>query len=153
MSFEKAKAYLEKKGYADRIIVPEESTATVELAAQALGTEPGAIAKTLSFLMEDSAILILAEGTARIDNHKFKEVFHTKAKMVPFDRVEELTGHAPGGVCPFGINEGIKVYLDESLKKHDIVYPAAGDDCSGVMLTIAELEEAVGDFTWVDVGK
>ncbi len=153
MSFEKAKQYLETKGYADRIIVPSESTATVELAAAALGTEPAAIAKTLSFLIDDSAILILAEGTARIDNHKFKESFHTKAKMIPGEQVEALVGHAPGGVCPFGVNDGIRVYLDESLKKHDYVYPAAGDDCSGVKLTVAELEDAVGNFEWVDVCK
>lgn len=103
---EKARKYLEAKGYGDRIIVPEASTATVELAAAALGAEPGAIAKTLSFLMGGGAILILTEGTARIDNHKFKQVFHTKAKMIPGDQVETLVGHAPGGVCPFGANRG-----------------------------------------------
>lgn len=153
MSFERAKAYLEEKGYADRIIVPEESTATVELAAKALGTEPSAIAKTVSFIVDDAAVLILVEGTARVDNHKFKEVFHTKAKMIPSERVEELTGHLPGGVCPFGAKDGSRIYLDESLKKHGIVYPAAGNDCSGVKLTIAELENAIGDFQWIDVSK
>ncbi len=153
MSFERAKAYLEKVGFASHIIVPEESTATVELAAQALGTEPGAIAKTLSFIVDDEPILILTEGTARVDNHKFKETFHTKAKMIARDQVEALVGHEPGGVCPFGINDGVKVYLDESLKKHDIVYPAAGDDHSGVKLTLEELEQAIPHFGWVDVCK
>ena len=128
MSLAKAKKYLEGKGYVDHIIELEDSSATVELAAQALGVEPGMIAKTLSFLIGDTPILILTEGTARIDNHKYKDTFHTKAKMIPFDDVEAYIGHAPGGVCPFGIKEGIPVYLDESLRKFDIVYPAAGND-------------------------
>ena len=126
MSFEKAKKYLQEKGYEDHIIELEDSSATVQLAAEALGVEPGMIAKTLSFLVSDTPILILAEGTARVDNHKYKDTFHTKAKMIPFDDVEDFIGHAPGGVCPFGIKEGIPVYLDESLKKFDTVYPAAG---------------------------
>lgn len=116
MSFEKAKKYLQEKGYEDHIIELEDSSATVQLAAEALGVEPGMIAKTLSFLVSDTPILILAEGTARVDNHKYKDTFHTKAKMIPFDDVEDFIGHAPGGVCPFGIKERIPVYLDESLK-------------------------------------
>ena len=140
MSLAKAKKYLEEKGYVDHIIELEDSSATVELAAQALDVEPGMIAKTLSFLIGDTPILILTEGTVRIDNHKYKDTFHAKAKMIPFDDVEAYIGHAPGGVCPFGIKEGIPVYLDESLKKFDIVYPAAGNDHSAVKLTIAELE-------------
>ena len=143
--------YLKERGLASHIIVPEASTATVELAAEALGTEPGAIAKTLSFLVEEKPVLILTEGTARVDNHKFKETFHTKAHMIPREQVEELVGHAPGGVCPFGIRDGVRVYFDESLKKHAVVYPAAGDDHSGVKLTIAELEQAVPGAGWVDV--
>lgn len=150
---EKARKYLEAKGYGDRIIVPEASTATVELAAAALGAEPGAIAKTLSFLMGGGAILILTEGTAWIDNHKFKQVFQTKAKMIPGDQVEALVGHAPGGVCPFVANPEVPVYLDVSLKKHPVVYPAAGDDHSGVRLTVEELESLVGSDRWVDVCK
>lgn len=153
MSFDKAKKYLEEKGYADHIIELADSSATVQLAAQALGVEPGMIAKTLSFLNGDKPILILAEGTARIDNHKYKDTFHVKAKMIPFDDVERYIGHAPGGVCPFGINDGIAVYLDESLKKFDTVYPAAGNDHSAVKLTIAELETAAGAEGWVDVCK
>ena len=153
MSFAKAQQFLSEKGFADRIIVPSTSTATVELAAEALGTVPAAIAKTLSFMSGDGALLVLAEGTARIDNHKFKETFHMKATMVPWDRVEALVGHAPGGVCPFGINEGVRVYLDESLKKHPLVYPAAGDDRSGVKLTVNELETVLDQYAWVDVCK
>ena len=153
MSFEKAVNYLKQKGYESRVIVPGESTATVDLAAHALGTEPGAIAKTMSLLVDGKPLLILTEGTARIDNHKFKETFHTKAKMIPADQVEELVGHAPGGICPFGIYEGIPVCLDKSIKKHDTVYPAAGDDHSCVRLTLEELEEAIGNFRWVDVCK
>ena len=153
MSFEKAKKYLQEKGYEDHIIELEDSSATVQLAAQALGVEPGMIAKTMSFLLGDEAILILTEGTAKVDNRKYKDTFHMKAKMIPFEEVEGWIGHAPGGVCPFGIKEGIKVYLDESLKQFDTVYPAAGNDHSAVKLTIAELEEVAGAVGWVDVCK
>ena len=153
MSLEKAKAYLAEKGYADHVIELEDSSATVQLAAQALGVEPGMIAKTMSFLLGDEAILILTEGTAKVDNRKYKDTFHMKAKMIPFEEVENWIGHAPGGVCPFGIKEGIKVYLDESLKQFDTVYPAAGNDHSAVKLTIAELEEVAGAVGWVDVCK
>ena len=114
MSLEKAKKYLEEKGYADHVIELEESSATVQLAAEALGVEPGMIAKTMSFLIEDGPILILTEGTAKIANRKYKDYFHEKAKMIPFDEVEDYIGHAPGGVCPFGIKDGVKVYLDGS---------------------------------------
>ena len=153
MSLEKAKAYLAEKGYADHVIELEDSSATVQLAAQALGVEPGMIAKTMSFLIGEEAILILTEGTAKIDNRKYKDTFHMKAKMISFEEVENWIGHAPGGVCPFGIKEGIKVYLDESLKQFDTVYPAAGNDHSAVKLTIAELEEVAGAAGWVDVCK
>lgn len=153
MSIEKARAYLEAVGYADRIIETEASSATVELAAQAIGCKPAEIVKTLSFLLKDQPILILAEGDARIDNHKFKMTFHTKAKMIPADQVESLVGHAPGGVCPFGINEDVDVYLDESLRKFSYVYPAAGNDHSGVKLTPEELEKLSRAKGWVDVCK
>ena len=153
MSLEKAKAYMAEKGYADHVIELEDSSATVQLAAQALGVEPGMIAKTMSFLIGEEAILILTEGTARVDNRKYKDTFHMKAKMIPFEEVEKWIGHAPGGVCPFGIKEGVKVYLDESLKQFDTVYPAAGNDHSAVKLTIAELEEVAGAVGWVDVCK
>lgn len=153
MSIEKAKAYLEEKGFLDHVIEFEESTATVDLAAEAVGVEPGRIAKTMSFLVGEEAILILIEGMSRVDNKKFKNTFHVKAKMIPYDQVEEWIGHAPGGVCPFGIKDGVKVYLDESLKRFDTVYPAAGNDHSAVKLTIAELEQASGATGWVDVCK
>ena len=153
MSLEKAKAYLAEKGYADHVIELTDSSATVQLAAQALGIEPGMIAKTMSFLLGDEAILILTEGTAKVDNRKYKDTFHMKAKMIPFEEVENWIGHAPGGVCPFGIKEGIRVYLDESLKQFETVYPAAGNDHSTVKLTIAELEEVAGAVGWVDVCK
>ena len=153
MSLEKAKAYLAEKGYADHVIELKDSSATVQLAAQALGVEPGMIAKTMSFLIGEEARLILTEGTARVDNRKYKDTFHMKANMIPFEEVENWIGHAPGGVCPFGIKEGVKVYLDESLKQFDTVYPAAGNDHSAVKLTIAELEEVAGAVGWVDVCK
>ena len=153
MSYERAKTYLETRGLADHIIIPEHSSATVAEAAEALGCEPGMIAKTLSFLQGEQPVLILAEGMARIDNAKYKALFGKKAKMIPPELVEELVGHSPGGVCPFGANENVKVYLDESLKLHDIVYPAAGTDHSAVRLTIAELEHACPDAKWIDVCK
>ena len=153
MSLTRAKEYLEAKGFADRIIIPEHSSATVEEAAAALGCEPGMIAKTLSFLQGDQPVLILAEGKARIDNKKYKARFGCKATMIPADRVEELIGHAIGGVCPFGVNDGVTVYLDESLKQHETVYPAAGTDHSAVRLSIEDLEKCSGYSEWIDVCK
>ncbi len=153
MSVEKAKKYLASVGLADRVIEPEASTATVPLAAAALGVDEGMIAKTLSFIVNERPILILAAGTARIDNRKYKDLFHTKARMVPFESCEELIGHAAGGVCPFGVNGDVTVYLDESLRRHETVYPAVGNDHSGVKLTIPELERCSGYTGWVDVCK
>lgn len=153
MSQKKAENYLEQKGFLDHVIRLEASTATVAEAADALGVEPGMIAKTMSFLLDDQPILILTEGTARVENRKYKDTFHIKAKMIPFEEVEQWIGHAPGGVCPFGINDGVKVYLDESLRRFKTVYPAAGDDHSAVKLTIPELEEVAGAVGWVDVCK
>lgn len=111
---------------ADRVITFEASTATVELAAQALGVEPGHIAKTMSFLVDGAPLLVILAGDVRVDNHRFKEAFHKKGRMIPFDQVESFIGHAPGGVCPFAIKEGVPVYLDESLHRFETVYPAAG---------------------------
>ena len=153
MSLEKAESYLKEAGFLDHVIELKESTATVALAAEALGVEPGMIAKTMSFLQGEQPVLILTEGTAKVDNRKYKDTFHVKAKMIPFEQVEEVTGHAPGGVCPFGIKDGIEVYLDESLKRFETVYPAAGDDHSAVRLTIPELEEVSGAKGWVDVSR
>ena len=153
MAFEKARAYLESKGLADRIIVPEGSSATVAEAAAALGCEPAMIAKTLSFLQGDQPVLILADGLARIDNRKYKDRFGCKAKMIPADQVGPLIGHEIGGVCPFGVNDGVQVYLDVSLKRHETVYPAAGSDHSGVRLSVPELEACSNYLDWVDVCK
>lgn len=153
MSYENAKAHLEKYNLADRIQLFDVSSATVELAAQAVGVEGARIAKTLSFKLDSGCILILAAGDARIDNKKYKATFHKKASMPSADEVLEQIGHPVGGVCPFGIKPGVTVYLDESLKRFDIVYPAAGTGNSAVKLSIDELytcSEAIG---WVDVCK
>lgn len=151
MSLEKAQNHLKKFGFENKIIIPEHSSATVAEAAQALGCEPGMIAKTLSFLQNEKPVLILVEGMTRIDNKKYKARFGCKAKMIGADSVEPLIGHDIGGVCPFGINEEVTVYLDESLKKHLVVYPAAGTDHSAVKLTIEELEKCSGFSEWIDV--
>jgi prolyl-tRNA editing enzyme YbaK/EbsC (Cys-tRNA(Pro) deacylase) len=153
MAFEKAKAYLAKYGLEDRIIVTERSSATVAEAAEAIGCAEEMIAKTLSFLQGEKPVLILADGVARIDNRKYKDRFGCKARMIPADLVEPLVGHDIGGVCPFGVNDGVTVFLDESLRKHEIVYPAVGTDHSGVKLTIPELEQCCGGAEWVDICK
>ena len=153
MAFERAKEYLKQFGLEDRVKEFDVSSATVELAAQAVGCEPARIAKTLSFLAGDESILIVAAGDARIDNGKYKAQFHTKAKMIGHDEVEARIGHAVGGVCPFGVNEGVRVFLDQSLKRFDVVYPACGSANSAVRLTIAELERASGSEGWIDVCK
>ena len=153
MSLEKAKAYLESKGFLDHVIELKDSTATVNEAAEALGVQPAMIAKTMSFLQGEKTVLILTEGTAKVDNRKYKDTFNIKAKMIPFEEVETQVGHAPGGVCPFGINENVIVYLDESLRQFENVYPAAGDDHSAVKLTVDELEKIAGATGWVDVCK
>ena len=151
MAIENAKEHLKKYGFDSRVQEFDVSSATVELAAQALGVEPCRIAKTLSFLTKEGPVLIVAAGDARIDNHKYKERFHTKAKMLLPEQVTELIGHAIGGVCPFGVKEGVKVYLDESLKRFDTVFPAVGRANSAVELTIPELELCSEADGWVDV--
>ena len=153
MSLVKAKEYLKKFHLDGNVIEFHESTATVREAAEALGCKDAEIAKTMAFLVDDSPILIVASGDKKIDNHKFKETFHTKAKMIPSDELERLIGHTAGGVCPFGINLGVKVYLDVSLKEFDTVYPACGTSNSAVKLTIPELEEASNYVEYVDVCK
>lgn len=153
MAFEKAKAYLAKYGLEDRIIVTEHSSATVAEAAEALGCAEEMIAKTLSFLQGEKPVLILTDGIARIDNRKYKDQFGCKARMIPADLVEPLIGHDIGGVCPFGVNDGVAVFLDDSLRKHEIVYPAVGTDHSGVKLTISELEQCCIGAEWVDISK
>ena len=153
MSVERAKKYLEERGYLDRVIEPDVSTATVELAAAAIGVDPGRICKSLSFLIDKRPILILAEGMARVDNKKYKAEFGKKAKMINRDEVEEYIGHEAGGVCPFGVKDNVEIYLDKSLEKWDVVYPAAGSANSAVRLALDELAELVNARKWVDVCK
>ena len=153
MSIERARAHLRKHGLEDRIQEFTVSSATVALAAEALGCEPARIAKSLSFEKGESAILVIAAGDARIDNAKFKQRFGVKAKMLSADKVEPLIGHGIGGVCPFGVTEGIEVYLDESMKRFETVYPAAGTAASAVHLSLKELERASEALGWVDVTK
>ena len=153
MSIEKVKAYFSQYGIANRVREFEVSSATVELAAQALNCEPCRIAKTLSFMVDGHAVLIVTAGDAKIDNPKYKAQFGTKAKMLTPDEAETLIGHAVGGVCPFAVNEGVTVYLDNSLKRFETVFPACGSSNSAIELTIAELEKYSGFTSWVDVCK
>ena len=153
MSIEKVKAYFAGYGLEDRILEPEASSATVEEAARAVGCEPARSAKTMSFLTADGPILIVMAGDARTDNKKFKAEFHEKARMIPHDQVEVLTGHAPGGVCPFVVNDGVGVYLDESLKRFSTVYPAAGSGNSAIELTLDELEKHSHSKKWICISK
>ena len=154
MSIEKAREYLIKKGFDPaRIIEFDTSSATVELAAEAHGCDPEHIAKSITFSVNGEPVMILAAGDAKIDNPKYKAYFGTKAKMLTAAEVDELIGHSVGGVCPFGVNDGVKVYLDESLKRFETVYPACGSSNSCLKLTIAELEELSGYCEWIDVCK
>ena len=154
MSIDKVRTFLKEKGLADRIKEFDDTSATVELAAKAVGCEPARIAKTLSFLLNsDLPILIVAAGDAKVDNKKYKEQFNQKAKMIPWDNVEEYTGYAPGGVCPFVPKNNVSVYLDVSLKRFDTVYPAAGSSTSAVELSIPELETLSSFLCWIDVCK
>ncbi len=153
MSIDRVRAYFSEKGIADRILEFDVSSATVELAAQALGCEGCRIAKTLSFHVGEKVVLVVAAGDVKIDNSKYKAQFHTKAKMLSFDEASKLIGHAVGGVCPFAVNDGVEVYLDESLKRFDTVYPACGSSNSAIELTIPELEELSGFTAWIDVTK
>ena len=153
MSVEKAKAHLQRYGLADRIIEFDVSSATVSLAAAAVGVEEGKIAKSLGFMTPDGPVIVVMAGDVKTDNAKFKATFKTKARMIPFEEVESVVGYAAGGVCPFGVNEGIKVYLDESLRRFDIVYPAAGTARSAVKLTVEELFSASEAISFVDVAK
>ncbi len=153
MAIEKVIEYFKSRGAEDKIIQFEVSSATVELAAKALGCECAHIAKTMSFAIDGGAILVVTAGDTKIDNPKFKAQFHTKAKMLSPVEVENIIGHAVGGVCPFAINDGVKVYLDVSLKRFDVVFPAAGNAASAIKLTIPELEEFSGYTEWVDVCK
>lgn len=153
MAIEKVREYFRTLGIEDRILEFEVSSATVDLAAQAIGCEPARIAKTLSFYAGDRVALIVAAGDARIDNPKFKAVFHTKAKMLKAEDAEHLIGHAVGGVCPFAVADTCDVYLDESLRRFETVFPACGSSTSAIELTLDELERAAAPVGWVDVCK
>lgn len=153
MAIEKVREYFRQFGMEDRIREFDVSSATVDLAAQALGVDGARIAKSMSFKVGDGAILIIAAGDVKIDNRKYKDEFHVKAKMLAFDEVEPLIGHAVGGVCPFAINDGVEVYLDESLKRFETVFPACGSGNSAIELTIPEMEKYSGYKKWVDVCK
>ena len=154
MSVQIVRDYLKQWNYEDKIQEFDESSATVELAAHAVGVIPVQIAKTLSFKVDDACVLIVAAGEAKIDNHKYKQYFHTKAKMLTPEEVIDFTGHAIGGVCPFAVDRSrVKVYLDVSMKRFDIMYPAAGSSSSAVKLTIPELETCSGYEEWIDVCK
>ena len=153
MSIEKVRAYFQRLGVADRIREFEVSSATVELAAVAVGVEGARIAKSLSFKVEDKPIIVVVAGDAKIDNSKYKAMFHTKAKMLTPEQVSQFTGHAIGGVCPFANPEGVRTYLDVSLKRFDTVFPAAGSGSSAIELTCGELEEYSHSLGWIDVCK
>ena len=153
MAIDKVKEYFKQYNIEDRIQEFDVSSATVELAAMALGCEGKRIAKTLSFLVDNKALLVVAAGDAKVDNPKYKATFSCKAKMLSYEQVEELVGHAVGGVCPFAIPEDVTVYLDESLKRFETVFPACGSSNSAIELTIAELEKYSNAKGWVDVCK
>ncbi len=153
MSIDRVKEYFKQFGIEDRIQEFDVSSATVELAAEALSCEPQRIAKTLSFIVKEEPILIVAAGDAKVDNHKYKAKFAKKAKMLTPDELIELIGHPMGGVCPFGINDNVTVYLDESLKRFKTVFPACGSANSAIELTIEELERYSGYKEWVDLCK
>ncbi len=153
MAIEKVRAYFNQYGIADRVQEFDVSSATVELAAQALHCEPCRIAKTLSFMVDGHAILIVTAGDAKVDNPKYKAQFGAKAKMLTPEEAETMIGHAVGGVCPFAVNQGVDVYLDDSLKRFETVFPACGSSNSAIELTIEELEKYSGFTSWVDVCK
>ena len=153
MSIERVRQYFEPYGMADRIREFPVSSATVELAAAALGCEGCRIAKTLSFSVDGAAVLIVAAGDARVDNGKFKAFFHTKARMLSPQGAADLVGHAVGGVCPFGVNEGVTTYLDVSLRRFETVFPACGSSNSAIELTLPELEKYSQAKAWIDVCK
>lgn len=152
MALENVEKHFEQFNIKDKIILLNESTATVELAAKALNTEEDRIAKSLSFLVYEEPIVIVVSGNSKISNSKFKQYFHEKAHMISFDDVENLVGHPVGGVCSFAVKENVKVYLDNSLKKHKTVFPACGTPASAIELTPEEIEKYSTNFTsWIDV--
>ena len=150
---EKVLDFLTAKGYADRLTEHKETIDTVEHAAQQIGCSEAEIVKTLSFIVDEKPVIVVMAGDGRVNSSKFKALFHTKPSMIQRDQVEAITGFAPGGVCPFALKEGVKVYLDESLKNHEQVYPAAGSGNSAVLMTIPELEKYSASSGWVNVTK
>ena len=153
MAIDKVREFFAVTELEGKIMEADESSATVELAAHAFHTEPDRIAKSLSFLQDETPVLVIASGLSRVDNRKYKDQFKMKAKMIPFEEVEGYIGHAPGGVCPFAVNEGVKVYLDVSLKKYETVFPAAGSSNSAIEMTIPQMERYTGSLGWIDVCK
>lgn len=153
MAIEKVREYFSAYGIADRIREFEVSSATVALAAEALGCEGCRIAKSLSFMLNEKPILIIAAGDAKVDNRKYRDFFGAKAKMLAYEEVETLIGHGVGGVCPFAVNDGVAVYLDESLRRFETVFPACGSSNSAIELSIPELEKYSLSLGWVDVCK
>lgn len=153
MSIEKVREYFKKFGLENKVSEFDVSSATVELAAEAVGCEAARICKTLSFMAGEQPILILMAGDVKVDNPKYKAQFHTKAKMMTAEQLEELVGHKIGGVCPFAIKEGVEVYLDESMKRFSSVYPACGTANSAIELTIPELEKTSNFKEWIDISK
>lgn len=153
MAIDKVREYMKKYGRENDIMEFGVSSATVSEAAQAIRCDEASIAKTLSFIVNNIPIVIVVAGDKKIDNRKYKDYFHEKAKMVPYDKLVEIIGHEAGGVCPFGLNEGVLVYLDKSLKEHDIVYPACGSHNSAIKLSIDELENITNFEDWIDVSK
>lgn len=153
MSIEKVRKFMKEYGMDDKILEFPVSSATVELAAKALNTEGKRIAKSLSFLAHEKAVMIVTAGDGRIDNKKYKSEFSCKAKMLTPEQVDEMIGHSIGGVCPFAVNDGVEIYLDESLKRFQTVFPACGSSNSAIELTIPQLEELSGFVKWVDICK
>ena len=151
MSLDAVRAYLNDHGLPDRVTVHAETSDTVEHAAALIGCKPEEIAKSMGFLLDEEALLVVTSGDAKISNSKYKEHFHKKAKMIPWEMVETVTGHEPGGVCPFAVKSGVKVYLDRSLLRFDTVYAAAGTPKSTARVTPSELETLFGKDAWVDV--
>ncbi|EOS62450.1 YbaK/EbsC family protein [Oscillibacter sp. 1-3] len=153
MSYESVKAYFEEAGLSGRITEREQTGDTVEHAAQVIGCAPAEIAKAMSFLVDGRPVMVVMAGDAKVNSSKFKTRFHQKPVMIPWDQVEELTGHAPGGVCPFAVRKGVEIYLDASLKRFSVIHTAAGTDMATIRLTMAELEEHARAAGWVDVCK
>lgn len=153
MSIENAKLYLEKFNVLDKISIHDELISTVAMAAEQIGCNEGQIAKSLAFKVKDDIVLVVVAGDKKVDNRKYKDFFGVKAKMLSADETLEFIGHEVGGVCPFGVNENVKIYLDKSLKEHDVIHPSCGSRDSSIELTVEELENIVEYISWIDISK